>query len=174
MAKAAHGDKVSIHYTGKLDSGEIFDSSVDREPLMFVIGRGMLIKGFEDGVLGMDVGDKKTLKLSPEEAYGNRMDEMILVVPMTDFPPNIKPESGMMLSLQQSNGSSIPAMITEVSGESVTLDANHPLAGKNLTFELEMMANHGPAAEDDDCGMGSCGCGCGDDDCGDDCCSHCH
>ncbi len=169
MSKAQTGDKVSIHYTGKLDNGEIFDSSVERDPLLFIIGRGMLIKGFEDGVIGMEKGEKKTISLVPAEAYGERMDQLVITVPESQFPPSMKPETGMMISIQQQNGATIPAMIIGVDSGNVTLDANHPLAGKNLTFELELVENHGQAAEDDECFGDSC-----EDGCCDSGCSGCH
>jgi peptidylprolyl isomerase len=169
MAKAQAGDKVSVHYTGKFDNGKVFDSSVERDPLLFVIGRGMLIEGFDRGVVGMDIGEKKTVNLTPDLAYGERNEELVIDIPINQFPDTMKPESGMMISIQQANGAVIPALITKVEAEKVTIDANHALAGKNLTFDLELIENFGPAAEDDDCGMGCCS-----DDCGDDCCSGCH
>ena len=136
---AENGNTIKIHYTGKLDDGTVFDSSKEREPLEFKLGSGGLIKGFEDAVRGMAVGDKKTIKIPAEEAYGAYRDDLVMNVDKSQFPPDIEPKEGVMLCLRHPNGSTIDALITTVAEDSVTLDSNHPLAGEDLTFELEMM-----------------------------------
>jgi len=139
MKTAETGDTVRVHYTGKLDDGMIFDSSWDREPLEFTLGKGQLIEGFEDAVVGMSAGETKTVRVPSGEAYGPRRDDLVLRVDRTHFPPNIDPIKGLILNLRRPDGAIMEVAITEVSEDSVTLDANHPLAGKDLTFEIEMM-----------------------------------
>jgi peptidylprolyl isomerase len=120
MAQAKDGDKVRIHYTGRLTDGTVFDSSEGQEPLEFTLGAGNIIPGFETGTLGMTVGEKKTIQIAPEDAYGERRDELVAVVKLSEFPEGID--------------------VTEINGEEVTLDANHPLAGETLVFEVELIA----------------------------------
>ncbi len=139
MQKAEEGNTIKIHYTGRLDDGTVFDSSREREPLEFKLGEGSLIKGFEDAVSGMAVGDKKTIHIPANEAYGERRDDLVLTVNKKQFPPDIEPKEGLMLSLRNPAGGMVEAMISEVTEDSVTLDANHPLAGKELTFDLELV-----------------------------------
>ncbi|WP_028322089.1 FKBP-type peptidyl-prolyl cis-trans isomerase [Desulfatiglans anilini] len=139
MTKAKNGDKAKVHYTGRLEDGTVFDSSNGREPLEFTLGEGQLIQGFEQGVLGMQVGESKTVTISPEEGYGHPKEELKVTVSKTDFPADIEPEIGQRLQLQNMQGQPIPVIISAVEGETVTLDANHPLAGKTLHFDLELM-----------------------------------
>jgi peptidylprolyl isomerase len=139
MRQAENGDTVRVHYTGRLDDGTIFDSSRDRESIKFTLGRGQLIKGFEDAVVGMSVGEVKTVRIPSDEAYGPHREELVLRVPRAQFPPNIEPRKGLALSIRQPDGGIMEVEITEVSEDSVTLDANHPLAGKDLTFEIELV-----------------------------------
>ncbi|QNL21796.1 peptidylprolyl isomerase [Hyphobacterium sp. CCMP332] len=139
MSKAETGNSVAVHYTGKLEDGTVFDSSENREPLSFKLGEGQMIKGFENAVMGMAIGDKTTVSLEPKEAYGERSEERILQVPKSDVPNDIPTEIGTQLSINQSNGQQIPAVITDADAESITLDANHPLAGKKLIFDIEMV-----------------------------------
>lgn len=139
MSKVQKGDKVKVHYTGKLNDGQVFDSSEGREPLEFTIGNGMLIQGFETGVVGMEVGDTKTVKITPEEGYGERNDELVAVVPRSNIPPDVDVTVGQMLQVQQPNNQTVNVVVTDVSDENVTLDANHPLAGKELTFDIEVV-----------------------------------
>jgi peptidylprolyl isomerase len=139
MKRAESGATVKVHYTGRLDDGTVFDSSRDREPLEFTLGKGWLIKGFEDAVLEMSAGETKTVRVPSDEAYGSHREELMLRVDRTHFPPSIEPREGLILNLRQPDGGIMEVAITEVSEDSVTLDANHPLAGKDLIFEIEMM-----------------------------------
>lgn len=139
MKKAGTGDTVKVHYTGRLDDGAEFDSSKGHEPLEFTIGKGRLIKGFEDAVVGMSVEESKTVKILSDEAYGPHMNQLVLKIPKEQFPPTIEPREGLVLNLRQPDNNIIDVVITEISQETVTLDANHPLAGKNLTFDIELM-----------------------------------
>ncbi len=140
MGKAKEGDTVKVHYTGKLANGEVFDSSEGRQPLEFTIGNGSLIPGFEKGVVGMDVGDTKTIEISPEEGYGERRDELVVEVNKNDFPDTVTPALGQRLQIRQQGSDPIVVTITELKEETVTLDANHPLAGYTLFFDVEMLA----------------------------------
>jgi len=139
MSQAKQGDSVKVHYTGKLEDGTVFDSSAGREPLDFTVGAGQLIAGFDEAVVGMAVGEKKTVRIAPEQAYGPHNPEMTLQVPRSDLPAEIKPELGMQLEASQEGGHSMVVTVVEISDESVTFDANHPLAGKALTFEIEVV-----------------------------------
>lgn len=139
MANAQEGDTVHIHYTGRLDDGTVFDSSRDRDPLSFTLGSGQVIKGFDAAVSGMSVGESKTATISPESAYGPRRDELQLTYPREQFPDDMQPEVGQMLQMQTGDGQTFQVQVTEVSDETVGLDANHPLAGKELTFDIELV-----------------------------------
>jgi len=139
MSLAKLGDKVRVHYTGKLDDGTVFDSSIDRDPLEFTIGDGMIIPGFEQAVIGMSPGDSKVETIATENAYGPHLEEMVVVVDRQQMPPEIEPEVGQQLQIQQPTGQVIPVIITDVSPSAVTLDANHPLAGEELTFEINLV-----------------------------------
>jgi peptidylprolyl isomerase len=139
MTQAKKGDSVKVHYTGKLDDGTVFDSSVGREPLDFTVGAGQLIAGFDEAVVGMAAGEKKTVRIAAEQAYGPHNPEMTLQVPRSDLPADIQPELGMQLEASQEGGHSMVVTVVEVSDESVTFDANHPLAGKALTFDIEVV-----------------------------------
>lgn len=140
MTEAKQGNTVKIHYTGKLDDGTVFDSSEGRDPLEFTIGDGNIIPGFEEAVVGMNEGDSVTTTIPSDKAYGPHHAEMVLNVDKSQFPPNIDPSVGDQLQLQQQDGRKIQVLVTEVSPESVTLDANHPLAGKDLTFDIELVS----------------------------------
>ena len=139
MQQTKKGDTVRVHYTGKLTTGEQFDSSAGREPLEFEVGAGMMIKGFDDAVVGMAIGDKKTINIQPNEAYGERNEQMIIEFPRSNFPDDMTPEIGMQLMMNNSAGQQFPVTITEVQEEIVVLDANHMLAGKELVFDIEMV-----------------------------------
>lgn len=141
MSKVKDGDTVKVHYTGKLtDDGTVFDSSEDREPLEFTLGEGQLIPGFEEAVIGMEEGDSTTVEIASEDAYGQRREDLELEVSKSDLPDNIEPKVGMQLQMQQQqNGQAVPVQITAVEDDFVKLDANHPLAGKDLTFDIELL-----------------------------------
>ncbi len=141
MQQVKDGDKVKVHYHGKLRSGETFDSSEGREPLEFTVGSGQVIKGFDDGVRGMNIGDKKTVEILCVDAYGEKEEERIIEFPKAQFPPDMKPEAGMQLMMNDGQGQSLPVVITEIEEDTVLLDANHPLAGQDLIFDLELVAS---------------------------------
>jgi peptidylprolyl isomerase len=139
MAQAKNGDTVTIHYTGKLEDGTVFDSSVNRDPLQFTLGEGLLIPGFEQAVLGMTPGELKTAEVSADQAYGPHREEMVMEIDRREFPPHFQPEVGQQLQIPQSDGRMIRLIVTEFSEQKVTLDANHPLAGRDLTFEISLL-----------------------------------
>lgn len=139
MQQAKDGDKVKVHYHGKLQNGETFDSSEGRDPLEFTVGAGQMIKGFDEGVKGMQVGDKKTVEISANDAYGPREEGNLIEFPKEQFPPNVTPEPGMQMVLSNNEGQQFQVVVAEVKENSVVLDANHPLAGKDLIFDIEMM-----------------------------------
>ena len=139
MSKVKKGDTVRVHYTGKLTTGETFDSSAGREPLEFEVGAGMMIKGFDDAVIDMVIGDKKTVNILPADAYGERNDQMVIDFPRSNFPDDMVPEVGMQLMMNNNAGQQFPVTIVEVGDEVVMLDANHMLAGKELVFDIEMV-----------------------------------
>ncbi|HXB91502.1 MAG TPA: peptidylprolyl isomerase [Puia sp.] len=139
------GDTVKVHYNGRLTDGTVFDSSEGRAPLEFEVGSGMVIKGFDDGLLGMAVGEKKTIEIAVEDAYGPKDPEAIIEFPIDRFPPEMKPEVGMRLSMTSGSGQQIPVVITAVRPDTVILDANHQLAGEDLIFDLELMEINSPS-----------------------------
>ena len=139
MKKAGQGDKIKVNYTGKLDDGTVFDSSVGSDPLEFTMGEGMMIPGFERAVAGMAVGETTSVNIQPEDAYGTRRDDMVVRVGRADFPENITPEVGVAVTLRHPESGEFDAMISEVTDEAVMLDANHPLAGKALNFDIEVL-----------------------------------
>ncbi|MBE0596474.1 MAG: peptidylprolyl isomerase [Desulfuromonadales bacterium] len=139
MSTAKQGDTVRVHYTGKLESGEVFDSSASREPLEFILGEGSLIPGFEEAVVGMQIGEEKTVSIPAEEAYGPRRPEMALQVKRSTLPDDLQPQVGQVLQVDRGDDQGFEVVVTEVSDETVTLDANHPLAGKDLTFEIQLV-----------------------------------
>lgn len=139
MSVIENGSTVKVHYTGTLEDGEVFDSSVSREPLQFTMGQGQLIPGFEKAIIGLKVGDKTTTTIPAAEAYGEHNPQMEIKVTRAQLPEDLEPEIGMQLQLNQPNGQPIPCIITNVEGDEITIDANHPLAGKDLTFEIEVV-----------------------------------
>ncbi|HCS54023.1 peptidylprolyl isomerase [uncultured Rubinisphaera sp.] len=139
MNAAKSGDTVRIHYTGKLEDGTQFDSSEGRDPLEFALGSGNVIPGFENAVEGMTVGDKKSVTIPPEEAYGPRQEQLIQDVPRNRLPDGITPTVGMELQSQNENGQVMQFSVTAVDEESITVDGNHPLAGKALSFDVELV-----------------------------------
>ena len=139
MAQVKKGDSVKVHYHGTLSDGTIFDSSTGLEPLEFEVGSGMVIAGFDEGVTGMFIGEKRSVNIPADQAYGQVQDEMIMEFPKTQFPSDMIPEIGLQLSMSNNEGQQFPVTIIEVKEEFVVLDANHPLAGKDLTFDLELI-----------------------------------
>ncbi|PAP77787.1 FKBP-type peptidyl-prolyl cis-trans isomerase [Rubrivirga marina] len=136
---AQPGDQVSVHYAGRLDDGTPFDSSEGREPLQFTLGSGQVVAGFDEAVTGMEVGEDKTVRLDPEAAYGERRDDLVLEVPKSAFPDDATPSVGQGVRLGLQGGGAVEARVVEVEDQSVTLDANHPLAGQALTFDLTLV-----------------------------------
>jgi peptidylprolyl isomerase len=139
MEQVKNGDTVKVHYHGKLEDGSTFDSSAGREPLEFEVGSGSVIPGFDEGVKGMSVGEKKTINIPADEAYGAVEEDRIFEFPADRFPPDLKPEPGMALNMSNGQGEYIPVVIRDIKDDVVVLDANHPLAGKDLTFDIEVM-----------------------------------
>jgi len=138
-ALAKTGDTVKVHYTGRLQDSTVFDTSVGGEPLEFTLGQGQIIPGFEQAVIGMRVGESKTVTIPVDQAYGPRRDDMILKVERAELPENLEPEIGMQLQMNQGDGGIMIVTITDVSETTITIDANHPLAGQDLTFDIELV-----------------------------------
>ena len=148
MAQAKEGDRVRVHYTGRLDDGSVFDSSEcsDDEcgceqhgPMEFTVGAGEVIPGFEKGVVGLEVGEAKTIHIPVDEAYGERIEEMVAEVPRADLPPEMNPELGQQLEVTQEDGQIFQVLVTDMNDETITIDANHPLAGQALNFDLRLV-----------------------------------
>jgi len=139
MQEVKKGDTIKVHYHGTLTDGTIFDSSNGREPLEFEVGAGMMIEGFDQGVLGMTLGVKKQISIPAEQAYGDKREDMIMEFPIDRFPADMVPEVGMQLNMSNNEGDQFPVQIVEVADEYVLLDGNHPLAGKDLIFDIEVV-----------------------------------
>ncbi|MEN6520088.1 MAG: peptidylprolyl isomerase [Armatimonadota bacterium] len=139
MAQAQQGDTVKVHYTGKLDDGSVFDSSVDRDPIEFTIGEGRVIPGFENGIVGMNTGELKTISIPADQAYGPHRDDMVVEVNKAHLPPDLDAEVGDQLQMRQADGQPVVVIVADISDENITLDANHPLAGKDLMFDVELV-----------------------------------
>ncbi len=140
MAAVANGNTVQIHYTGTLSDGDVFDSSEGRSPLEFTVGSGQVIPGFDTGVMGMNVGEKKTFTIPCAEAYGVSDPRMVQDVPRSEMPADMQIEVGMRLSASGPDGRELQLVVVDVSDDVVRLDANHPLAGEDLTFAIEVVA----------------------------------
>jgi len=140
MSQVKQGDLVAVHYTGKLADGTIFDTSYSRAPLQMKLGQGKLIAGFEKAVIGMSVGEKKTAIIPFAEAYGPRKSEAVVEMDRKNLPPGFIPQVGQRLELTQADDSTVLVSVTDVTDNSITIDANHPLAGKDLTFEIELVS----------------------------------
>ena len=143
MQQAKSGDKVKVHYHGRLTNGETFDSSEGRAPLAFEVGGGMVIKGFDEGVAGMTVGEKKTVNIPFDEAYGPRNPEMLVEFPREKFPKDMELEVGMPLMMNNGADQQFQVVVTEIKEDVVILDANHPLAGQDLVFDIELVEIEG-------------------------------
>lgn len=139
MTQAKQGDTVNVHYTGKLEDGTIFDSSRSRNPLQFTIGKGQVITGFEQAVIGMSLGESKSARISVDQAYGPRRDDRIVTIERTQLPSGFNPAVGQRLELTQTDDQRILVTVSAMTDTTLTLDANHPLAGKELTFDIELL-----------------------------------
>lgn len=139
MTQVMRGDNVKVHYTGKLADGTVFDSSANREPLGFAVGSGQVIAGFDEAVMGMEVGESKVVTIPVDKAYGLRNEELVIEVPIEQVPPDLNPEVGLRLEMGGMNGEIMRVVVTKISDTHITLDANPPLAGKDLTFSLELV-----------------------------------
>lgn len=139
MSKVKGNDVVTVHYTGKLEDGQVFDSSLQREPLQVELGKGQLIPGFENALIDMAVNEKKTVTITKEEAYGDVQQELFQTVPKSQLPEEIKPEVGVILVASRPDGSEQQLRVSEVNEDHIIVDANHPLAGQTLEFELELL-----------------------------------
>jgi len=139
MNPAKLGDTVTVHYKGTLKDGSVFDTSENQEPLNFTLGKNEMIPGFENAIIGLTKGESKTFTLTPDEAYGEQDDDMILNMPRSEFPPEIDPEVGMVLKVNNEDDEDTHLMVTEITDEMITLDGNHPLAGEDLTFEINVV-----------------------------------
>ena len=163
MQKVENGKFVSIHYTGTLDNGDVFDSTEGDKPMELKIGSGNVIKGFEDAIIGMDLKEKKVFSINPEDAYGNRVESHVHSIPRKDVPPEMELNEGDYIGIKTPEGNQIPAQIIELDDEKVVIDLNHPLAGKVLTFDVEVVGISDTATQTSD----PCDSGC-------DCSSGCH
>lgn len=139
MSQAKSGDSVKVHYTGKLDDGTVFDSSEGKEPLEFIIGESQVIPGFEDGVVGMKPDESKTIEIPAEQAYGEHNPDLVITVERSRFPDHVEPEVGLPLQMRREEGQIVMVTVTGVTDSEVTLDANHPLAGKDLVFDIQLV-----------------------------------
>ena len=139
MGQVKNGDTVKVHYTGKFDDGRIFDSSDNHGPLEFTIGEGRIIPGFEQAMIGMEPSESKTIKIPFDKAYGPYNKEMVMLVERNQFPPHLNPELGQKIQIPKTDGQTIIFTVTDASESNVTLDANHPLAGKDLTFDIQLI-----------------------------------
>jgi len=139
LSKVKDGNTVKVHYTGTLKDGSVFDTSAEREPLEFKLGEGQLIPGFEKAVIGMEEGESTKIDIPVKEAYGEAREDLIINVPKDQLPDDVEPEVGMQLQVNQPDGQPVPVGGREISDDELTLDANHPLAGKDLSFEIEVV-----------------------------------
>lgn len=155
MDKVKDGDNISLHYTGTLDDGTVFDSSEGSQPLSFTVGSGEVIEGFDAGVRGMGVGETKEISIAPDQAYGDYYDELVRVVPRESFPPHVTPAIGLAFEIELPSGQTMPVRIIDVEGDDITLDANHLLAGETLNFKIRLVSiNTGITQEDKPQGHG--------------------
>jgi peptidylprolyl isomerase len=143
MASVKQGDIVAVHYTGKLADGTIFDTSYSRAPLQMKVGEGKLIAGFEKALVGMNAGEKKTVVIPSAEAYGQRQDKAVVEMERKNLPPGYEPKVGQRIELEQEDNKTFLVTVTAVTDNTITVDANHPLAGKDLTFEIELVSVQG-------------------------------
>ena len=163
MEKVKDGLFVQVDYTGTLESGKVFDTSDGRQPLEVLMGTGQLIQGFESALMGMSVDEKKSFTLSPEEAYGQRDENLVREFPRADVPPDMDPKEGQDVALTSPDGRQVPARITKVDDKNITVDLNHPLAGQSLIFDIKVVGITNEATQKQQ----GCGSGC---DCSSGCC----
>lgn len=164
METVKKGHYVKVHYTGELDSGDVFDSSRDSQPIEVHVGAGQVLAGFENALIDMALNEEKTFRLSTEQAYGDRDEELQHIIPRVQLPPDFDPKVGEVLGLRTPEGQQIPAVVKAADDESITVDMNHPLAGEPLVFHIEVVGiSDQPSPQEDS----NCGCGC---DCSDSCC----
>lgn len=162
MRTVSNGDVVTMHYTGTLDNGDVFDTSVGGQPLQFQVGSGQIIQGFNDAILGMELGSERSFTLTPDMAYGEHDDSLMHVLPRSMVGDQFTPEVGMTIGIQMEDGMRMPATIVSVTDESLTIDMNPPLAGKTLHFKVQLVdISDAPAAGACSCGCTSSGCGTG-------------
>ncbi|MFP4476612.1 MAG: peptidylprolyl isomerase [Desulfatibacillaceae bacterium] len=164
MSKVQSGDYVKVHYTGTLENGEVFDSSHEREPLEVQVGSGQVIPGFEKALEGMEETEKKTFTLEAAEAYGERDENLKRTFARSDLPEGLDPKVGDTLALQAPNGQQVPVWVSDTTDSEIEVDLNHPLAGKSLTFDIEVMGVSGEPTMGPECGTcsggGEGGCAC--------------
>jgi peptidylprolyl isomerase len=139
MAQAKAGDKVRVHYKGQLSDGTIFDSSLEREPIEFILGQDTVIPGFEDAVIGMEAGESKDVSIRPEEGFGEYSEDLVVNIEKTILPPEINPELGMQLEVSSEEETPRVFTIADIAEDSITLDGNHPLAGKEIAFKITLL-----------------------------------
>ncbi|QHS60278.1 FKBP-type peptidyl-prolyl cis-trans isomerase [Chitinophaga agri] len=139
MQAVKNGDTVRVHYHGRLTNGTTFDSSEGRDPLEFIVGSGQVIKGFDNGVVDMTIGEKRTLEIPVDQAYGPKNEELIMEFPKDNIPADLNPQVGMDLQMSNPQGQVFPVKVAAIGDNSITLDANHPLAGEDLIFDIELV-----------------------------------
>jgi len=139
MTHAKEGDMVKVHYTVKLGNGTVIGSTTNHEPLQFTIGEGQILPGFEEAVVGMNPGELKTIEIFADQAFGPHLDEMVVVIDRARLPEDFNPKIGEQVQFRQGDGQIATVLVTDVSGSSITIDANHPLAGKDLTFDIQFL-----------------------------------
>jgi peptidylprolyl isomerase len=162
MSNIENGLFVSVDYKGTLDNGTVFDTSADRQPLEFQMGKGQVIKGVEENLMGMTLNEKKTFTIAPDKAYGERDESLTQSFAKSDLPPEVDPKPGQIIGLQAQNGQQIPGTITEVRDDDFSVDLNHPLAGESLTFEVEIVGiSNTPPQKQADCETEGCNCASG-------------
>ncbi len=140
MTQAKNGDTVTIHYTGKLDDGRVFDTSMEREPVQFTVGQGEVIEGLETAIIGMEPGEKRTVEIEAEKAYGPYYNEGVQIFSADQMPEGFKPEVGQQVRLSNASGQAIPGRVIAVNEQGATIDTNHPLAGYDLVFDIHLLS----------------------------------
>ncbi len=164
MQKVENGKFVTVNYKGTLDSGEVFDSSEGGTPMEVMVGAGQVIQGFEEALLGMELNEKKSFTLNPDQAYGNRDEDQLHTFSRQEVPPEMNPQAGDVIGLQTPDGQQIPAKITEADDEKVVVDVNHPLAGQTLNFDIEVVGISDEPTQQMQAGCGG-GCDCSSSGC---------